>query len=71
MLLIMQKKTNQPKETMTKYEIRTFGVKNNYTCVLYKFLKHEQLQEIKTTNYNVDTLEKAYQTFLKDNKLTN
>ena len=56
---------------MTKYEVRTFGVKNNYTCVLYKFLKHEQLQEIKTTNYNVYTLEKAYQTFLKDNKLTN
>ena len=27
-------KTNQPKETMTKYEVRTFGVKNNYTCVL-------------------------------------
>ena len=71
MFLIMQIKTNQPKETMTKYEIRTFGVKNNYTCVLYKFLKHEQLQEIKTTNYNVDTLEKAYQAFLKDNKLNN
>ena len=41
-------KTNQQKETMTKYEVRTFGVKNNYTCVLYKFLKHEQLEEIKS-----------------------
>tara|TARA_R100001463_G_scaffold99503_1_gene153977 strand:+ start:29 stop:229 length:201 start_codon:yes stop_codon:yes gene_type:complete len=65
------KKTNQPKETMTKYEIRTFGVKNNYTCALYKVIRHDQLDLIKHTNYNVDTLEKAYQTFLKDNKLTN
>ena len=57
------------RNNMTKYEVRTFGVKNNYTCVLYKFLKHEQLKEIKTSNYNTETIEQAYKTFLKDNKL--
>jgi len=44
---------------MTKYEVRTFGVKNNYTCSLYKVIRHDQLDLIKHSHYNVNTLDQA------------
>jgi len=52
-----------------KYEIRTFGFKNNYTCSLYKVIRHDQLDLIKHTNYKTNTIDQAYRKFLKDNKL--
>jgi hypothetical protein len=51
---------------MFKYEIKTFGFKNNYTCILYKVLK-DQLLEIKRNDYKTKTLNQAYNQFL--NKL--
>ena len=54
---------------MTKYEIRTFGFKNNYTCSLYKLIRHYQLDLIKHPNYETNTLDQAYKRFIKDNKL--
>ena len=56
---------------MTKYEIRTFGFKNNYTCSLYKVIRHDQLDLIKHANYKTNTIDEAYKKFIKDNKLTN
>ena len=53
------------------YEIRTFGFKNNYTCVLYKLLKYGQLKEMKVSEYKTETMQKAYKKFLKENKLNN
>ena len=40
-----------------KYEVRTFGFKNNYTCSLYKVIRHDQLDLIKHTNYETNTLD--------------
>jgi predicted secreted protein len=51
------------------YEIRTFGIKNNYTCSLYKVIKHDQLDLIKHTNYKTNTLDQAYKRFIKENNL--
>ena len=52
-----------------KYEVRTFGFKNNYTCSLYKVIRHDQLDLIKHTNHETNTLDQAYKRFIKDNKL--
>ena len=49
------------------YEIRTFGIKNNYTCSLYKVIRHDQLDLIKHTNYKTNTLNQAYKKFIKEN----
>ena len=47
------------------YQIRTFGYKNNYTCILYKGLKSGQLIELRTEDYKVSSLNQAYDKFRK------
>jgi len=57
-------KTNQ-----YNYEIRTFGISKNYTCSLYKIIRHDQLELIKFCNYKTNTLDQAYKKFIQDNNL--
>ena len=61
-------KTNQPKETkmnnetIKEYHIKTFGFKNNYTCIMYKVLD-DQFIEVKKDHFKTSTLNQAFQKF--------
>jgi len=54
---------------MIKYELRTCGFKNNFTCSLYKIISHDQLDLIKHTDYKTNTSDQAYKRFIKENNL--
>jgi len=55
-------------ETVKEYHIKTFGFKNNYTCVMYKVLD-DQFIEVKKDYFKTSTLNQAYKKFVEKNNL--
>ena len=47
---------------MKQYHVKTFGFKNNYTCVMYKVLD-DQFIEIKKDHFKTATLDQAFKKF--------
>jgi len=56
-------------ESIKEYHIKTFGFKNNYTCIMYKVLD-DQFIEVKKDHFKTSTLNQAYKKFVKENNLS-
>ena len=53
---------------MKQYQIKTFGFKNNYTCIMYKVLD-DQFIEVKKDHFKTATLDQAFKQFKNKYKL--